>query len=481
MPQVGTAKYTCKLIPDFQDASSAMRAALCVFVAWLSLDAFAATDSVQGLRTQPIPEPTALLVDEAGALTQTERETMVARLKAIQSSGRAQLAVLISRGLGGEPLAEYALRVAEKWELGRERRDDGLLVLVVPSVPAARIEVGYGLEGDIPDARASRWVNELLPAMKQQRLADGLTHLLDQVERALPPGSTSAATQNYLFPDHEEWRLPFVLVVFSPFALFPLMAGRWGVFASAPLLAAFYGGAAWALWDSPARTIAAAAIAFPLPLLWGLNWWDREKLGRSLSYARALGNAIGVVLFFSVITLFVSTGLAAAEPDLVWGGPIFAGLLSIGLAAILFPGKPAHYLGIVLRSAVHFVFMLIVAAVALEPFTAQPGRLACAVAFIVTALIAVGLYLDSHKSSASCRRWSLWLHGVAFALALPFGVLALLLAAGGDDFHTRLVQAAAGSASIASVLALAVRVGLIAAVKIGLGGRFGGGGAGRSE
>jgi hypothetical protein len=56
-----------------------------------------------------------------------------------------------------------------------------------------------------------------------------------------------------------------------------------------------------------------------------------------------------------------------------------------------------------------------------------------------------------------------------------------LLAAGGEDFHTQLVQAAAGSGSIAAVLALAARVGLIAAVRIGLGGRFGGGGAGRSE
>ncbi|MGZ5095205.1 MAG: hypothetical protein ACXWIP_28335, partial [Burkholderiales bacterium] len=78
-------------------------------------------------------------------------------------------------------------------------------------------------------------------------------------------------------------------------------------------------------------------------------------------------------------------------------------------------------------------------------------------------------------------RCSLWFFGLALLLALPFGLLALLLAAGGEDFHTRLVQAAAGSGSITAVLALAARVGLFAAVKVGLGGRFGGGGAGRSE
>jgi hypothetical protein len=275
--------------------------------------------------------------------------------------------------------------------------------------------------------------------------------------------------------------VPFVLVVFSPFALFPLFFGRWGSFASGPLLAAFYGGAAWALWQSPAAAFALAAVSLPLPFLWGLNWWEREKLGRGLRYARAFGNVIGIALFFSVITLFVSTGLWVMAPEIVWGGPAFAGMLSIGLAICLFPGKPAHYLSIVLRSAMQFVFVLIVAAVALAPFVSQPGRMAFVVATIVTACVAAGLYLDSRERAHGGRRWSLWLFGVAIVLTLPFAVLALLLAAGGEDFHTQLVQAAAGSGSIAALLALAARVGLIAAVRIGLGGRFGGGGAGRSE
>jgi drug/metabolite transporter (DMT)-like permease len=146
----------------------------------------------------------------------------------------------------------------------------------------------------------------------------------------------------------------------------------------------------------------------------------------------------------------------------------------------LFPGKPAHYLGLVLTSAMHFVFILVVAAVALEPFMPHPGRMAFAAAALVTACIALGFYLDG-RERATGRRWSLWFFGFALLLTLPLGVLALLLAAGGEDFHTQLVQAAAGSGSIAAVLALAARVGLIAAVRIGLGGRFGGGGAGRSE
>ena len=429
-----------------------------------------------------MPEPTGLLVDQVRALTDTQREALTQRLHAIQTSGRAQVAILISSGIGAEPLADYALRVAEKWRLGRAGRDDGLLVLVIPSATAARIEVGYGLEGDIPDARASRWIDDLLPAIREKALARGLNQLLDQIESVLPPAKTNTDSTHYLFPDHPEWRLPFVLVVFSLFALFPLFFSRWGSFASGPLLAAFYGGAAYALWESPAAAFTAAAIALPLPFLWALNWWQDEPLARGLLPARTFGNLVGVALFFSIITLFVGAGLSAAEPDAVWAGPLFAGLLSIGLATVLFPGKPAHYLSIVLRSAMQFVFVLVVAAVALAPFVARPGRLALAVALVVTTCIALGLYLDSReRTGRGGRRWSLWLFGLALFIALPFGLLALLLAAGGEDLQTQLVQAAAGSGSIAALLALAARVGLLAAVRIGLGGRFGGGGAGRSD
>ena len=458
-----------------------MRAARYGWIAWFCLCAFVATDGLRAADQHPVPEPTALLVDEVGALTDAEREALAARLKTIQSSGRAQVAILISSGIAREPLADYALRVAEKWALGRAQRDDGLLVLVIPSATAARIEVGYGLEGVIPDARASQWLDDLLPAIKTKELARGLDHLLDQIEGVLPNAKTDTNTANDLFPDHPEWRLAFVLVVFSPFALFPLFFGRSGAFASGPLLAAFYGGAAWVLWESPAAAFAVAAVALPFPFLWGLNWREPEELGRGLRYGRTVGNLIGVALFFSVITLFVGAGVSAMEPDAVWVAPLFAGLLSVGLAICLFPGKPAHYLGLVLTSAMQFVFILVVAAVALAPFMPHPGRMAFTAAAVVTACTALGFYLDSRERARGARRrWSLWCFGLALLLALPFSVLALLLAAGGEDFHTQLVQAAAGSGSIAAVLALAARVGLIAAVRIGLGGRFGGGGAGRS-
>jgi hypothetical protein len=175
-----------------------------------------------------------------------------------------------------------------------------------------------------------------------------------------------------------------------------------------------------------------------------------------------------------VITLFVGAGLSAMEPEAVWGAPVFGGLLAIGLAVFLFPGEPARYLMIFLRSAMHFVFILAVAWIALALFVPHPAAVAFTVAGAITACIALGLYLDSRGR----KTWSRWCFGLALLVTLPLGLLALVLAAMGDDLQTQLAQAAAGGGSIAGVLALAARFGVFAAVKIGLGGRFGGGGAG---
>ena len=139
---------------------------------------------------------------------------------------------------------------------------------------------------------------------------------------------------------------------------------------------------------------------------------------------------------------------------------------------------------VALRSALHFVFALVLVYIALLPFRPNPLPIALAIAAAISACAALGLYLDSRERSSTARRatrWFVWFLGLALLLALPFGVLALFFAIGGNDLQTQLAQAAAGGGSVVGILALAARYGLFAAVKIGLGGRFGGGGAGRSE
>lgn len=455
------------------------------WIGWLCFCVLAAAGPVCAAAPSAIPEASGLLVDDAGALTDAERGALLSRLEAIQRSQRAQIVIVVSKGTGSIPLADYALRIAEAWQIGRAQRDDGLLIVVVPSPPGARIEVGYGLEGVIPDARASQWIDDLLPAIRNKEIAKGLDRLLDQIDGVLPIAAAPAGAsgERYLFPDHPEWRAPFALTVFSFFALFPLFFGRWGSIPSGFLLAAFLGGAAWMLWGWSVATYAIAGTAFVLPLLWGLNGVDSLDLPPWLGYAKAFANLMAVVMFFSIITLFAGVGLHAAEEP-IWPAFIFSGLLATGVAVFLFPAASA-YLMVALRSAMHFVIILVVVWAALGAFIPDASRIAFAVATLVTACAALGLYLDSRERRGSVAaggiRWSLWFFGLAVLVALPFALLALILAVGGEDLQTQLAQGVAGGGSLAGILWLAARVGLITAVRVGLGGRFGGGGAGRSD
>jgi uncharacterized protein len=417
-------------------------------------------------------------VDQVGHLDPEQRAALEARLGEIQQARRAQIAVLISTGHPDEALAQYALRVAEAWKLGRADRDDGVLIVLVPSEHESRIEVGYGLEGVIPDVSAARWLRELAPELQAQDPSAGLAHLLDRIAAVLPAAVTKS-NENTLFPDHPEWRLPFVMAIFSPFALFPLFFGRSGSLVSAPLLAAFIGGAAWLLWGTSPATWTVAGVAFALPPLWGLNWLELSGRATWLGYAKAIGNLIAVALFFTLISVFVGAGLSATDAGFEWwAAPLFAGLLALGLAAFLFP-RQTQALLLVLRSYVHFVFILIIAYLAMMNFLPHPEPIALSIAGGFTTLVALALYLDSRNETNS-KRWSHWLIGIALVLVAPFALFLLFQAMLGDDPKARLAEIAAGGGSLAGVLAWALRAGFFTALKVGLGGRFGGGGAGGS-
>jgi uncharacterized protein len=433
----------------------------------------------------PIPRATSLIVDQTKLLTADERTSLEARLKEVQASGRAQIGILIATGTGDEPLAQYSLRVAEAWQLGRKDKDNGLLILFVPAKNAARIEVGYGLEGSIPDARASVYVNDFLSSLQTTGAAAGLNILLEKIVRALPQGVENPTAWSDILDVHPEWKLPFVLVVFSLFTLFPLFLGRWGGFISAPLLATMYGFAAWSFWGSNTAGYVVAAIAFPLPLLWSLNNVKTARLGPVARCGLAVGNFCAVVLFFTIITLFVGMGLSVGGVKELWAAPLFALLMATGVAVFLFPGKPAQYLMLFLRSLMHFIFVLAVAYSALSAVHAQPALFAVSAAGLFTALVAIGLFLDSRETKAGSsgetvapRRWSLLFFTAAVLGLLPFAVVALIYAVVGDDLYTRITLASAGGGSIAAVIWWAAGQGFFALV-IGLGGKFGGGGAGR--
>ncbi|MGQ9686727.1 MAG: TPM domain-containing protein, partial [Thiobacillaceae bacterium] len=109
-----------------------------------------------------IPRLTARVTDLTATLSEAQRDALEQRLAAFEREKGSQLAVLIVPSTRPESIEQYAIRVAEAWKLGRKGVDDGILLLVAKDDRAVRLEVGYGLEGVIPDAIAKRIIAEVI-------------------------------------------------------------------------------------------------------------------------------------------------------------------------------------------------------------------------------------------------------------------------------------------------------------------------------
>jgi len=127
-----------------------------------------------------VPPLVAHVNDNAGMLTEGERAQLEQQLTAYERKTGRQFALLSIESLEGDALESFSIRVVEAWKLGQKGKDSGLLLLVVKKEHKLRIEVGYGLEGQVTDAFSSRVIrNVLVPAMRAGKTEAGLEQAFD--------------------------------------------------------------------------------------------------------------------------------------------------------------------------------------------------------------------------------------------------------------------------------------------------------------
>jgi uncharacterized protein len=204
------------------------------------LTVFAAASLASLARAEaPVPDaPSGWVTDEVGFLTRDAAMGLDARLARFEASTGHQVLVYIGRTTGGVPIEDWAVRAFERWRVGRKGMDDGVVLFVFADDRRVRIEVGYGLEAVLPDARAARIVDEVVvPVLRAGRRDDAVRAGAEAVLSALggaaePPG-----------PDELVRQIPgWTLVAGALFLVLALIA-----FASNPSLAA------WLLFFMSAR------------------------------------------------------------------------------------------------------------------------------------------------------------------------------------------------------------------------------------
>jgi len=154
-----------------------------------------------------IPYLTGRVVDDANILSQDARDRITAMTKAHEAATTNQVVVLTVSTIAPTSVEEYAVKVFESWKLGQKGKDNGVLVVVVPQDHKMRIEVGYGLEGQLPDGAAGEIIRTwMTPAFKANNydkgVEDGVAAIVARLEGrggpidrvpAVAPGSSGGS------------------------------------------------------------------------------------------------------------------------------------------------------------------------------------------------------------------------------------------------------------------------------------------------
>ncbi len=182
----------------------------CIFVFCAALPALALE----------FPRLSGRVVDEARLLTAQQRESLVAALAEHERQTGAQVVVVTLNSLQGVPIEDYGYQLGRHWGIGEKDKDTGALLIVAPNEREVRIEVGYGLEGELTDAATKLIIeNVILPEFRAGRFGQGIVAgagAMLEILGGAPPGAVAPARQP---PRERESRealplLPMILLLF---------------------------------------------------------------------------------------------------------------------------------------------------------------------------------------------------------------------------------------------------------------------------
>ena len=122
------------------------------------------------------------VVDEANILDASTRAALTEKLAALEAKTTDQLVVVTLRSLQGTSIEDFGYQLGRHWKVGQQGKNNGALLIVVPSERKVRIEVGYGLEGTLTDA-ISRLIieNAIIPRFRANDYPGGITRGVDDI------------------------------------------------------------------------------------------------------------------------------------------------------------------------------------------------------------------------------------------------------------------------------------------------------------
>ncbi|MBI4372171.1 MAG: TPM domain-containing protein [Candidatus Omnitrophica bacterium] len=156
------------------------------------------------------------------------RSVLEAKLKAFEDQTSNQIVIATFLSLEGGSLEDFSIRLAEAWKAGQKGKDNGVILLIFKNDRAVRIEVGYGLEGVLPDAVGKLIIeNEIVPAFREGKFDEGINKAVDAII-----AQTKGEYRNEAAPVHIDWNITFFAVALLLTLLSFGFFGPWGPFSN---------------------------------------------------------------------------------------------------------------------------------------------------------------------------------------------------------------------------------------------------------
>ena len=166
------------------------------------------------------------VVDEAALMSRKQAHQLTQQLAAFEKRSGIQLVVVSVDSLDGETIEEYGYQLGRHWGIGQKGKNNGVLLLIAQDERKVRIEVGYGLEGALPDAIAANIIQtRILPAFKRGDMVAGVVAGSQSIMKALA-GEYQPVEQPKSDSDGGPWL--FILVVIAMIVLHNLRGGGGG-------------------------------------------------------------------------------------------------------------------------------------------------------------------------------------------------------------------------------------------------------------
>jgi uncharacterized protein len=224
----------------------------------------------------PVPPLKGPVTDLTGTLSAQQIATLEQSLRDFEARKGSQIAVLLVPSTRPEAIEQYSIRVAESWKIGRKKVDDGVIIVVAKNDHQVRIEVGYGLEGAIPDVYARRVIREqMAPHFVENDFYGGLaaatTQLMKLIDgEKLPPAAPRSGAQRGGEADPGSLLVVLLVLVVSVGAVLTRLFGR---FLGSAVTGGLAGLVALALVGTVVAAVGAGMLAFLLSLMLGGAGW----------------------------------------------------------------------------------------------------------------------------------------------------------------------------------------------------------------